>query len=173
MRRNNLELFQIGNPTCVSTPCPIENAGPSAILMHVTARIHGECNSIGMDIDHKRSLRESRSRPIGPCVVKHLCSFSTLTGFGLAVEIGDWQRFTGNTIGSYVGLVPSEYSSGTSRSQGSITKTGSGHARRFLVEAAWHHRKIYRAPGQVMRIRWAKASPAARAHGHAGNRRWE
>jgi transposase len=40
---------------------------------------------------------------------------STLTGFALAVEIGDWHRFTGNTIGSFVGLVPSEYSSGASR----------------------------------------------------------
>ena len=102
---------------------------------------------------------------------------STLTGFGLAVEIGDWDRFTGSTIGSYVGLVPSEYSSWTSRSQGSITKTGNGHARRLLVEAAWHHRKIYRKPGQVMRTRWEKASPAARARGHAGNHRlhhrWE
>jgi transposase len=36
----------------------------------------------------------------------------TLTGFGLAVEIGDWHRFTGGTIGTFVGLVPSEYSSG-------------------------------------------------------------
>jgi transposase len=43
---------------------------------------------------------------------------STLTGFALAVEIGDWHRFTGNTIGSFVGLVPSEYSSGSSRVQG-------------------------------------------------------
>jgi transposase len=41
---------------------------------------------------------------------------STLTGFGLAVEIGNWRRFTGNTIGSFVGLVPAEYSSGESRS---------------------------------------------------------
>ena len=40
---------------------------------------------------------------------------STLTGFALAVEIGDWHRFTGDTIGSFVGLVPSEYSSGASR----------------------------------------------------------
>ena len=53
---------------------------------------------------------------------------STLTAFGLAVEIGDWTRFTGNSIGSFVGLVPSEHSSGASRVQGSITKTGTGHA---------------------------------------------
>jgi transposase len=40
---------------------------------------------------------------------------ATLTAFGLAVEIGDWHRLTGRSIGSYVGLVPSEYSSGDSR----------------------------------------------------------
>ncbi len=60
---------------------------------------------------------------------------STLTGFALAVEVGDWRRFTGNTIGSFVGLVPSEHSSGSSRVQGSITKTGNTHVRRLLVEA--------------------------------------
>jgi transposase len=49
---------------------------------------------------------------------------ATLTGLGLAVEIGDWDRFTGSSIGAYLGLVPSESSSGNSRSQGSITKTG-------------------------------------------------
>jgi transposase len=38
---------------------------------------------------------------------------ATLTGFGLAVEIGDWGRFTGSTIGAYLGLVPSEASTGT------------------------------------------------------------
>ena len=65
---------------------------------------------------------------------------STLTGFGLAVEIGDWHRLTGRSVGAYVGLVPSESSSGGSSAQGPITKTGNGHVRRLLVEAAWHHR---------------------------------
>ena len=49
---------------------------------------------------------------------------ATLTAFGLAVEIGDWDRFTGATIGAYLGLVPSEASSGSRRSQGAITKAG-------------------------------------------------
>jgi transposase len=93
-----------------------------------------------------------------------------LTALALAVEIGDWHRFTGNTIGSFVGLVPSEYSSGQSRVQGSITKTGNTHVRRLLVEAAWHHRARYVA-GKTMRDRWDLASPAARARGDAGNRR--
>jgi transposase len=95
---------------------------------------------------------------------------STLTAFGLAVEIGDWQRFTGNTIASFVGLVPSEHSSGASRVQGSITKTGNTHVRRLLVEAAWHHRARY-LPGKTMHDRWELAPPAARARGDAGNRR--
>ena len=106
-----------------------------------------------------------------------LRGISTLTGFGLAVEIGDWHRFTGSSIGAFLGLVPTEHSSGQSRSQGSITKTGNSHARRLLVEAAWHHRKTYRNPGLTMRRRWEQAPAAARARGHEGNRRlhqrWE
>ncbi len=95
---------------------------------------------------------------------------STLTAFALAVEIGDWHRLSGNSIGAFVGLVPSEHSSGASRIQGSITKTGNTHARRLLVEAAWHHRTRYR-PGKTLRDRWELAPPAARARGDAGNRR--
>jgi transposase len=95
---------------------------------------------------------------------------ATLTAFSLAVEIGDWTRSTGNTIGAFVGLVPSEHSSGASRVQSSITKTGNTHARRLLVEAAWHHRPRY-VPSTTMRNRWELASPAARARGDAGNRR--
>ena len=95
---------------------------------------------------------------------------STLTAFGLAVEIGDWTRLSGKTIGAYLGLVPTEHSSGASRSQGGITKTGNSHARRLLIEAAWHHRKPYR-PGKQLRCRWDVATPAARARGHAANRR--
>jgi transposase len=64
-----------------------------------------------------------------------LRGIGTLTGFALAVEVGDWERFTGKTIGSFIGLVPSEYSSGQSRVQGAITKTGNTHLRRLLVEA--------------------------------------
>jgi transposase len=105
-----------------------------------------------------------------------LRGISTLTGLGLAVEIGDWTRFSGNSIGAYVGLIPSESSSGQSRSQGPITKTGNSHVRRLLVEAAWHHRVRY-VPGKTMQDRWDLASPPARARGDLGNRRlhhrWE
>ena len=99
-----------------------------------------------------------------------LRGIDTLTALGLAVEIGDWRRFTGSSIGAYLGLVPSESSSGESRSQGSITKTGNTHARRLLVEAAWHHRPPYRV-GITLRRRWELAPAVARARGHEGNQR--
>ncbi len=93
-----------------------------------------------------------------------------LTGFGLAVELGDWQRFTGRNIGAYLGLVPAENSSGDSRSQGSITKTGNGHARRLLVESSWHHRKPYRLSAEMIRRRDGQP-PAVRARADQANRR--
>jgi len=106
-------------------------------------------------------------------MVRRLCclrGISTLTGFALAVEIGDWTRFDGNSIGAYLGLVPSEHSSGRSRMTGPITRTGNAHVRRLLIEAALHHMRPYRK-GKVLRARQDLASPAARARGDAGNRR--
>ncbi|MGH3265554.1 MAG: transposase [Trebonia sp.] len=65
----------------------------------------------------------------------------TLTAVGLCAEIGDFERFArAEQLMSYIGVVPSEATTGQQRRLGSITKTGSGHARRLLVEAAWHYR---------------------------------
>ena len=111
--------------------------------------------------------------PFTPVVHRLGClrGVSTLTAFGLAVEIGDWQRLTGRSIGAYLGLVPTEYSSGASRSQGGITKTGNGHARRLLIEAAWHHRQPYYRPSVDLRRRWDLADAASRDRGQQANRR--
>ena len=106
-------------------------------------------------------------------VVDRLCCLrgvGTLTGFGLAVEIGDWHRFTGSAIGSYLGLMPTESSSGARRAQGGITKTGNSHARRLLVESAWHHRKPYRLSRELIRRR-AGQPPTVRDRAEQGNRR--
>jgi transposase len=65
----------------------------------------------------------------------------TLTAVGLCAEVGDFERFArAEQLMSYIGLVPCESTTGQQRRLGSITKTGSGHARRLLVEAAWHYR---------------------------------
>jgi transposase len=70
-----------------------------------------------------------------------LRGIDTLSAVGLCAEIGDFRRFAGaGRLMSYVGLVPSESSSGERRRRGPITKTGSRHARRLLVEAAWNYR---------------------------------
>ncbi len=99
------------------------------------------------------------------------------TAFGLAVEIGDWTRFTGASVGAYLGLVPSEHSSGNTRSQGSITKAGNSYARRLLVEAAWHHARSYRGPGARLLKQFALVSSETRTRAVEGNRRlhhvWE
>jgi transposase len=71
-----------------------------------------------------------------------LRGIDTLSAVGLCAEIGDWQRFPkAGHVMSYLGLVASEDSTGSSRRQGAITKTGSGHGRRLLVKAAWHYRR--------------------------------
>ena len=63
-------------------------------------------------------------------------------------ELGDISRFDHpRQLMAYLGLVPSEYSSGETTKRGAITKTGNGHARRMLVEAAWS----YRLPARVSR----------------------
>ena len=105
---------------------------------------------------------------VTPVVTRLAClrGVATLTAFGLAVEIGDWHRLTGRSIGAYLGLVPTEPSSGGSRSQGSITKTGNAHARRLLIEAAWHHRKPLR-PTLALHRRQDAAGPLARDRANA------
>jgi transposase len=61
------------------------------------------------------------------------------------------------------GLMPTEYSSGSTRSQGGVTKTGNSHARRLLIEAAWHHRTRYANCGD-------SGMPPHRQPGPAGRR---
>ena len=59
----------------------------------------------------------------------------------LVAELGDLKRFTRpQELMSYLGLVPSEHSTGAARQQGGLTKMGNGYARRALVEAAHHYR---------------------------------
>lgn len=66
----------------------------------------------------------------------------------LVAELGDLRRFAHpRELMSFLGLVPSEHTSGDRRHQGAITRTGNGHARRMLVEAAWN----YRHPARISR----------------------
>jgi transposase len=81
-----------------------------------------------------------------------LRGIDTLTAAGLCAEIGDFARFRHPAqVTSYLGVVPSEHSSGERRRRGPITKSGSQHARRLLVEAAWHYRRPPRVAGSLAR----------------------
>src|SRR4029450_2858386 len=65
----------------------------------------------------------------------------TLSAMILLAELVDFQRFPHpRELMAYLGLVPSEYSSGETQRRGASTKAGNTHARRVLVEAAWHYR---------------------------------
>jgi transposase len=83
----------------------------------------------------------------GPCAqdvarLRCLRGIDTLSALGLCSEIGEWDRFDHpDQLASYLGVVPSENTTGAQRRLGSITKAGSTHARRLMIEAAYHYRR--------------------------------
>ncbi len=89
-----------------------------------------------------------------------------LTAASIAAEIGDFRRFaSARDFMSYLGLVPSEHSSGLSQRRGGITKTGNHHVRRLLVESSWSYRfkprlsrairdRSKNAPSEVQTVAW-------------------
>ena len=89
-----------------------------------------------------------------------LRGIDTLSAVGLCAEIGDWDRFARPAqLMSFLGLVPSEHRTGQQRRQGAITKTGSRHARRLLVEAAWHYRRPPRRSHELRRRQNGQPAP--------------
>jgi transposase len=120
-----------------------------------------------------RAIAELAATPAYVDVVARLCclrGISTLTALALTVELGDWRRFDPARLGAFLGLVPSEHSSGEQRRRGPITKTGNVHARRLLVEAAWHQRRPLR-PSVALTARRAGQPAAVRAEAEAIGRR--
>ena len=93
-----------------------------------------------------------------------LRGLALLSAATLVAELGDLHRFpTARQLMGYLGLVPSEDSTGDERRQGGITKMGNGIARRTLIEAAWHYRSPARlsAPLQKRQEGLPKAVTAA------------
>ncbi len=71
-----------------------------------------------------------------------LRGIDTLSALGLCAEVGEWRRFEHpDSLSAYLGIVPSENTTGERRRQGSITKAGSSHARRLLIEASYHYQR--------------------------------
>ena len=104
--------------------------------------------------------------PLRPRVERLRCfrGIDDLTALTIAAELGDARRFaTAPSLMAFVGLIPSEHSSGTKQARGAITKTGNAHLRRVLVEAAWHYRH-HPFVGDTLRVRQRGAPPTVIAH---------
>jgi transposase len=92
--------------------------------------------------------------------LRALRGVDTLTAMTLAAELIDMRRFTAPTqLMKFIGLVPSEHSSGPTQRRGSITRAGNAHVRRVLVEAGWHYRHSPRGSGSRMKKRREGQSP--------------
>jgi transposase len=106
--------------------------------------------------------------------LQSLRGVGVVTAVTLVAELGDLGRFpTPRPLMAYLGLVPSEHSSGASQRRGRITRAGNSHVRHVLVQAAWHYRhapKVTRAlekrqdgqPQAVTDVAW---SAQQRLHG--------
>jgi transposase len=145
--------------------------GPLAIVFD-------ECYGRMLDAKSRRdtldkAISELAATPPYVDVVERLVCLrgvSTLTAFALTVELGNWQRFRPESLGPFLGLTPSEYSTGDRRRQGGISKTGNSHVRRLLVEAAWHQRSPSRRSVTLERRRDGKPL-AVRAQAERSARR--
>lgn len=132
-------------------------SGPLAIVFD-------ECYGRMLDAKSRRDALDkaitelAATPPYADVVSRLVClrGVSTLTAFALTVELGDWNRFRPESLGPFLGLTPSENSSGERRRQGAITKAGNSHVRRLLIEAAWHHRPPSRRSVTLQRRRDGK-----------------
>lgn len=87
-----------------------------------------------------RSIAGWRFEPVVKALLV-LRGIDWISAISLVAEIGDMQRFSHpRQLMAYLGLVPSEHSSGERVVRGGITKAGNGHGRRLLTEAAWNYR---------------------------------
>ena len=101
------------------------------------------------------------SAPCAHTVARLRClrGIDTLSALGLCAEIGEWERFDHpDQLAAYLGIVPCEHTTGAQRRLGSITKAGSTHARRLLVEGAYHYRRGP-AVGEALERRQRGQSP--------------
>jgi transposase len=127
--------------------------------LHEVERLSERVERLSQDIEELATQIEE-----APLVqaLQALRGVKTLTAAAIAAEIGDLRRFASpRKLMAYLGLVPSEYSSGSSVVRGRITKTGNRHVRRLLVEAAWAYRYKPRV-GRTLRWRQRELSVEVR-----------
>ncbi|MBV9803917.1 MAG: IS110 family transposase [Solirubrobacterales bacterium] len=117
-----------------------DHASRSVFADYLTAVASLDQRRGGLDAQIELAAPQS---PWALTIVRLRClrGIETVTAFGLCCEIADFVRFEHpSSLAGYLGIVPSEHSSGEQIKRGAITKAGSSHARRLLVEAAQHYR---------------------------------
>ena len=108
----------------------------------------------------KQMLVAKQSWSLEPIVegLMAMRGINLVSAMGIIAELGDLSRFSKPTqLMAYLGLVPSEHSSGPNRRQGEITKSGNGHVRRLLIESAWCSRSfsVLRENSATSSAHWA------------------
>jgi transposase len=139
----------------------------------------GDYQAAVVALEQRRSASERAIEELWPespwaetiARLRCLRGISTLTALGLCAEAGDLRRFDRPpALVAYFGIVPSEHSSGPQRRRGPITRAGSAHARRLLVEAS-HHYRHQPAVGGALERRQRGADPRACEIGWRAQRR--
>ena len=124
----------------------------------------------GLEGQMREALERWSLRPVVEGLIA-LRGVDVVTAMTVLAEVGDLTRFDSpRELMSFLGLVPSEHSSGGRRRQGGITKTGNGHVRRVLVEAAWSYRFPARKTAHLRR-KASTAPPAVQAMAWAAQKR--
>lgn len=101
-----------------------------------------------LDQEHHEQAKTWRLHPVVDALQALRGGVRCTVAITMVAAIGDLTRFEPpSTLMKFLGLVPSESSSGQRCPQGGMTKTGNTHARRVLVEGAW----AYRSPAKVSR----------------------
>ncbi len=132
------------------------------------SELEESCQRISARIE-EIALEERYAEPVAQ--LKAFKGIGTLIALSFIVEIGDFRRFaTAQQFMAFLGLVPSEHSSGSHRRQGSITKSGNSHLRKLLVEAGWHYRSYHPVSKRLAKKREG-LPPELVAYAHRAGRR--
>ncbi len=164
-RLERLRAHPLGSPVLIGVGCS-SRSSPREALRRVRDDYLMAVDQATARIDRLTHDIEALVEPwaLGPLVkaLQALRGVQLVTATVLAAEIGDFARFSNpRQLMAYMGLVPSEHSSGGSRRQGGITHAGNRHARWILIESAWNYRFGPR-PSKAIAARRRHVAPGVR-----------
>ena len=137
---------------------------------YVDAVMAAQARTAGLEVQMHEALESWTLRPTVEALMS-LRGVATITAMTVLAELGDLTRFDSpRQLVGFLGLAPSEHSSGSRRRRGAITKTGNGHVRRVLTESAWAYRFPARKTAHLRR-KAARTAPGVQAIAWAAQKR--